>query len=651
MPDLLVTIGADASQYNKAMADAGTTAATTSGQITASVNEADKSLVGFGNTALSASMKFQQMRSGVSAARDGVMALSVGGQSADRYLMAFGHHLTSLTNETGSFGGALKSLAGSLWGAGGIILALSVAAELWDKYSKGQKEAKMTADDYVKSLDSVNQAQLKGEQNGQAEITRLQILYQATQNHTLSLQDRNKAYDELEKKYPTYFTNAEREKTLLGENATLYNTLAGAIMAAAYAKAYENQIGENAGKIDVLQSQRYGLAYSLQQAKKALAQVQALTVDTTASANNDSLGTTQAAKDALIANARQKVLDIEAQIAAFKQQENQLTKDNIELSKRALDEEKAAGFKTGGEHGGNAPKAALDAYQQAEKAVNDAQEAVNVAMAEGKLKADDFGSTLNRNLQSAKKILEDIKSGVTSLDTGLGQGVKGAGIEGGNAGAFKPDNNAGDDLASSLDKQNAAFNQNSGVISENLKYLREWQDADQASARQTKQQSQSLKELTRQIGSGLQNAFEQALSGTESFTQAMGQFLTGLIEKLIAAAAAALILSLIIGSFTGLGGSGTFGDISKFKDIFGGLSGLGNVKLASGGIVTGPTRALIGEGNEPETVMPLSKLQKFVNTSSINGGISNGQIIGVLSGPNLLLKWQTRAQKQRGRIA
>jgi len=31
-------------------------------------------------------------------------------------------------------------------------------------------------------------------------------------------------------------------------------------------------------------------------------------------------------------------------------------------------------------------------------------------------------------------------------------------------------------------------------------------------------------------------------------------------------------------------------------------------ELAQGGIVTGPTLAMIGEGNEPEAIIPLSKL-------------------------------------------
>lgn len=65
----------------------------------------------------------------------------------------------------------------------------------------------------------------------------------------------------------------------------------------------------------------------------------------------------------------------------------------------------------------------------------------------------------------------------------------------------------------------------------------------------------------------------------------------------------------------------TFGAVSNaFSSV---KSAIG---LASGGIVSSPTYAMIGEGNEPEAVMPLSRLREFVGaggggiTVNINGG-------------------------------
>jgi hypothetical protein len=44
----------------------------------------------------------------------------------------------------------------------------------------------------------------------------------------------------------------------------------------------------------------------------------------------------------------------------------------------------------------------------------------------------------------------------------------------------------------------------------------------------------------------------------------------------------------------------------------------GMVALAEGGVVTGPTQALIGEGSEAEAVLPLSKLASMLPSGSCN---------------------------------
>jgi phage-related protein len=62
---------------------------------------------------------------------------------------------------------------------------------------------------------------------------------------------------------------------------------------------------------------------------------------------------------------------------------------------------------------------------------------------------------------------------------------------------------------------------------------------------------------------------------------------------------------------------------NRFGNFVGDL--VRNVPLATGGIVTGPTRALIGEGAESEAVLPLSRLESLINTPStpdMTGGTS-----------------------------
>lgn len=102
-----------------------------------------------------------------------------------------------------------------------------------------------------------------------------------------------------------------------------------------------------------------------------------------------------------------------------------------------------------------------------------------------------------------------------------------------------------------------------------------------------------------------------------------------------------LELALNIGSAAASGGataaaSGAGGFIKLLSKIFG--SG-----MAEGGIVTGPTLTMVGEGNEHEAVMPLSKLSGFLNTSFNAGAMTKGGGNGgqfVLKGSDLVLALQ-----------
>ena len=110
------------------------------------------------------------------------------------------------------------------------------------------------------------------------------------------------------------------------------------------------------------------------------------------------------------------------------------------------------------------------------------------------------------------------------------------------------------------------------------------------------------------------------------------RLLRQMAEMVVQAAIFAGIMSLLPGGAIASGGQGFF-------KIFGSLLG-----LADGGIATGPTLAMIGEGSESEAVLPLSKLgnimQSSFNAGSMNGtsGGQNGQF--VLRGQDLVLAMQ-----------
>lgn len=101
---------------------------------------------------------------------------------------------------------------------------------------------------------------------------------------------------------------------------------------------------------------------------------------------------------------------------------------------------------------------------------------------------------------------------------------------------------------------------------------------------------------------GLFSAIKAGENPLQAFFQGIGQAVEQLIQKLIAAAVQALILSAI---FPGAGVGGVSGFGGFFKNILG---------FASGGLVSGPQLALIGEGsgtsrNNPEVVAPLDQLR------------------------------------------
>jgi len=116
-----------------------------------------------------------------------------------------------------------------------------------------------------------------------------------------------------------------------------------------------------------------------------------------------------------------------------------------------------------------------------------------------------------------------------------------------------------------------------------------------------------------------------------SFMQTLGQAIQSIIAQLLAAVTVAAILAVVLSLATG-GIAGTslqsIGTAMKLVT----LPAMGIPGLAEGGIVTGPTLALIGEGRESEAVIPLSKLPQIAGAT---GGAV--EVYGRISGQDILL--------------
>lgn len=149
----------------------------------------------------------------------------------------------------------------------------------------------------------------------------------------------------------------------------------------------------------------------------------------------------------------------------------------------------------------------------------------------------------------------------------------------------------------------------------------------------------------------LAGAFETMMQTGEFSFKAIIKSLGQVIAKLMAAIAAAAILAIVISIATG----GAAGGGKSFSTAFSGLmSGKGmfpGLKFANGGIVSGPTSALIGEypgaRNNPEVVAPLDKLKSLIGDSGAgsSGGFT-GQLETRISGNDLVIL-MNRANKNR----
>jgi len=168
-------------------------------------------------------------------------------------------------------------------------------------------------------------------------------------------------------------------------------------------------------------------------------------------------------------------------------------------------------------------------------------------------------------------------------------------------------------------------------------------DAYKAEDKQLKELQQSQEDFANSVADFGANAFRTLFTTLENggdVLESIGNMFKQLAMDIAAAAIKAAIFEAIMatinastGGDTGGGGGGGIGGI--LKSIFG---------FADGGIVTKPTLGLIGEAGQNEAIIPLSKLNSFMNTSfnagamsGGNGGGNGGGGVAVLRGQDLLI--------------
>ena len=145
--------------------------------------------------------------------------------------------------ESGSTGGALKALAGSLVGAGGLGLAVSVATGLltvlvqqgFFKAKKGADETsqanKKLKESYDTIISSLTEEQVKVDQ-----------IVNALKTETLTRAQRNEAISQLQKVAPEYFATLNKENATIGQITLAYDKFSASILKSIESRAREKEL-------------------------------------------------------------------------------------------------------------------------------------------------------------------------------------------------------------------------------------------------------------------------------------------------------------------------------------------------------------------------------------------------------------------------
>jgi len=259
---------------------------------------------------------------------------------------------------------------------------------------------------------------------------------------------------------------------------------------------------------------------------------------------------------------------------------------------------------------------------------------------ENELERDPIELVTPESVQGAIDSLGGLKDKIDALMSGGGGG-------GGEVGAPTPTSPQVGGLLGNLENMSADAGPQIGGLLGDLAAqsfevgMKKAEEAHEESIDRMNDKNQTFASSVQGLASTLQsqfsNLFAGLLNGTQTFGEFMKQILMDLLVKLASMAAAFLVISALIpGGGAALGGFGAF-----MK------GGLGIPQFAAGGIVSGPTLAMVGEysgaSTNPEVIAPLDKLQ-----SMMGGAGGNVTVTGRISGRDILLS-NERANFERNR--
>lgn len=251
--DLNIRVGADISDLDKAMNAAG-------GSTERFASRAKKALAGttgsFNNLNKSSNSAAFALTNLGRVAQD----LPFGFVGIQNNLNPLLESFQRLKAESGSTGKALKALAGSLVGAGGIGLALSVASTAILLFQNGManfsKKTSAATDEIAKANEKLADSYKSIIADAAQEASRVAVIVEQLKQELLTRKQRAAAIEELKRISPEYFSLLNTEKATIAEITASYNLYAASIVRAITAKIREKQLEDVTGKILDLQKKQ-----------------------------------------------------------------------------------------------------------------------------------------------------------------------------------------------------------------------------------------------------------------------------------------------------------------------------------------------------------------------------------------------------------
>lgn len=483
------------------------------------------------------------------------------------------------------------------------VTALSMYATDIVAAISSQSGFKKSVDSTALAMKQLNSAREKGVQDAQQELTSLNVLYSASMDDARSKEERLSAVKQLKAEYPDYFKNLSNEAIMAGQASEAYDRLAKSLTDAAIARASMDKMTENATKILDLRDQEKELTKELENAQNWLSQFQKSTIQTQADSQS-------------FAYAASKVTTLKNSLQSVRDEITALNTANKELSSN-INVSSLLGGKQGSSKEVNKN---LETIGGITNKINELKEAQSKASGQQQI-------DLEKEIQLWQEKLNLMQRAIV-------QGAMG---------------NLGDDQYKDLIQSGVKAVDTPAKIEIPVEFD---QNTLKRSFRIMQVQfSDSIKELEitgKQIGGILTGSiqsfaqnFGQALASGDGI-EVFKSLLISVMDMLQQFGAALIAAGVATEAFKSLFANpiaGIIAGTALIATAAAAKAALQNATaFADGGIVSGPTYALVGEysgaSNNPEVIAPLNKLKSMIEPAQSDSGMS-AEVRFVIKGETL----------------